>query len=161
MWREMGIEVKVFILHVKILLYHWSDPFYDEVSIETDEGSAHEYDYFIFHDDLVFMTLKETITWMEENNYFRCWFLPMNWLQDGTPYDGSPVENSPEFMPLDNSLNRDILHSFCFCCVLSRFLIDEEVIDEEENNMRFSFPTPKEITIGLKRISESHRNGTW
>ena len=32
-------------------------------------------------------------------------------LQNGTPYDGRPVGNSPEFMPLDNILNRDILHS--------------------------------------------------
>ena len=106
------------------------------------KGSVHEDDSFIFHDDLVFMTLKETTTWMEENNYFRRWLLPMNGLQDGTPYHGSPVENSPEFMPLDNSLNRDILHSFCFHCVLSRFVLDRDVIDGEENNMRFSFPTP-------------------
>ena len=47
--------------------------------------------------------------------------LPMNGLQDGIPYDGRPVGNSPEFMPLDNSLNRDILHILRFHCVLSRF----------------------------------------
>ena len=29
-WIEMGREVKVFLLHVKILLYNWSDPVYDE-----------------------------------------------------------------------------------------------------------------------------------
>ena len=67
----------------------------------------------------------------------------MNVLQDGTPYAGRPVGNSPEFMPLDNSLNRDILHSLRFHCVLSRFVIDGEGTDEEENNMRFSFYTPK------------------
>ena len=33
----MGREVKVVILHVKILLYHWSDLVYDEGSRETDE----------------------------------------------------------------------------------------------------------------------------
>ena len=36
-WREMGREVKVVILHIKILLYHLSDPVYDEGSRETDE----------------------------------------------------------------------------------------------------------------------------
>ena len=36
-WREMGREVKVVILHVKILIYHWSDPDYDEGSRENDE----------------------------------------------------------------------------------------------------------------------------
>ena len=36
-YGEMDREVKVAILHVKILLYHWSDPVYDEGSIETYE----------------------------------------------------------------------------------------------------------------------------
>ena len=36
-WIEMGREVKVIILHVKILLYHWSDPVYYEGSREPDE----------------------------------------------------------------------------------------------------------------------------
>ena len=67
----------------------------------------------------------------------------MNGLQDGTPYAVRPVGNSPEFMPLDNSLNRDILHIFCFHCVLSRFVLDMEGTDEEDSNMRFSLSTPK------------------
>ena len=45
----------------------------------------------------------------------------MNLFQDGTPYDVLPVDNSPGFMPLDNRLKRDILHSLRFHCVLSRF----------------------------------------
>ena len=79
----------------------------------------------------------------------------MNGLQDCKPYAGRPVGNSPEFMPLDNSLNRDILHSLRFHYVLSHFFLDGEGTDEEEKNMRFSFSTPKEIAIGLKRIWES------
>ena len=79
----------------------------------------------------------------------------MNGLQDGTPYYGRPVGNSPKFMPLDNSLNRDILHSLRFHCVLSRFVLDGEGTDEEERNMRFSLSTPKEIARGLKGIWES------
>ena len=79
----------------------------------------------------------------------------MNGLQDGTPYTGCPVGNSPEFMPLDNSLNRDILHSLRFHCVLSRFVLDREGTEEEERNMNSSFSTPKEIARGLKRIWES------
>ena len=92
---------------------------------------------------------------MKEKNCFHRWLLPMNGLQDGTPYDVRPVGKSPEFVPLDNSLNRYILHSLRFHCVLIRFLIDGEGADEEERNMRFSFSTPKEIARGLKRIWES------
>ena len=54
------------------------------------KGYVHENDIFIFHDDLVLMIVKETITWMKENNYFHHWFLPMNGLQDGRPYVGCP-----------------------------------------------------------------------
>ena len=66
-----------------------------------------------------------------------------------------PVGNSPNFMPLYNSLNRYILQSFCFRCVLIRFVLYGEGTDEEERNMRFSFSTSKEIARGLKRIWES------
>ena len=58
-------------------------------------------------------------------------------------------------MPLDNSSNREILHYLRFHCVLSRFVIDGEVTDEKERNIRFSLSTPKEIARGLKRIWES------
>ena len=78
------------------------------------KGSVHEDGFFIVHDALVLMTSKETIKWMKENNYFHHWFMPMNGLQDGTPYYGCPIGNSPEFMPLDNSLNRDSLYRFFF-----------------------------------------------
>ena len=93
------------------------------------KGSIHEDDFFIVHDALVLMTAKETIQWMKEKNYYHLWLLPMNGLQDGTPDAGRPVGNSPEFMPLDNSLNRDILHSLRFHCVLSRFVLDGEGTD--------------------------------
>ena len=107
------------------------------------KGSVHEADFFIVHDALVLMTSKEKIKSMKENNYLHRWSLPMNGLQDRTTYYGRPVGNSPEFIPLHNILNRDILHSLRFHCVLSRFLIDGEGTDEEDRNMRFSFSTPK------------------
>ena len=78
------------------------------------KGSVHEDDFFTVHDALVLMTEKETIKWMKEKNCFHRWLLPMNGLQDGTPYYGLPVSNSPEFMTLDNSLNRDIFQSLHF-----------------------------------------------
>ena len=81
------------------------------------KGSVHEENLFIVNDALVLIIAKETIKWMKEDNYFHCWLLPINGLQDGTLY----VVNIPEFMPLDNILNRDIFHSLRFHCVLRRF----------------------------------------
>ena len=76
----------------------------------------------------------------EIKNYFHHWLLPMNVLQDGKPYYGRPLGISPKFMPLENSVNRDIMHSLRFHCVLSRFLLYRE-----KRNMRFSLSSPKEI----------------
>ena len=119
------------------------------------KGSVREDDFFIVHDGLVLMTAKETTKWMKEKNCFHHWLLPMIGLQDMTPYDGRPVGNGPDFMPLDNSLNRDILHRFYFNCILSRFELDGEGTDEEERNIQLSFSTPTEIARGLQRIWES------
>ena len=85
----------------------------------------------------------------------------MNGLQDRKPYSGRPVGNSPNFMPLDNSLNRDIFQSLQFYCVLSHLFLYGEGTDKEEINMRFSFSTPKEIARGLKRIWESKMGNTY
>ena len=74
------------------------------------KGSVHEDNFFIVHDSLVLMTSKETTNWMIHKGYLHQWLLPLNGLQDDTPHSGRLVGNSPEFMPLDNSLNRDILH---------------------------------------------------
>ena len=84
------------------------------------KGSVHEDNFFIVHDALVLITAKETINWMRQNGYLHQWLLPLNLLQDGTPYARRPVGNSPEFKPLDNLLNRDILHSLRMHIVLSR-----------------------------------------
>ena len=66
------------------------------------KGSVHEENFYIVHDALVLMTAKETINWMKQKGYLHCWLLPLNGLQDGTPYAGRPVGNSPKFMLLDS-----------------------------------------------------------
>ena len=91
---------------------------------------------------------------MKYNSYFRHWLLPMNGFQDGTPYAGPPVGNIPELMPLDNSLNRDILHILRFHCFLRHFVLDGNGTDREERNMRFSLSVPKEINRVLEHIRE-------
>ena len=76
--------------------------------------SVHKDNLFIVHDALVLMKARETIKWMRYKGYFNIWLIPLNGLKDGTPYSRHPVGNSPEFMPLNNSLNREILHSLRF-----------------------------------------------
>ena len=60
---------------------------------------------------------------------------PLNGLQDGNPYVGRPVGNSPEFMPLDHSLSRDILYSLRMHSVLRLRNLDGEETENEEGYM--------------------------
>ena len=75
---------------------------------------------------------------MKHNGYLPRWFLPINGIQDGTPYDGRPVGNIPKFMPLDNYLNHGILYSLYMHSVLSCYILDGEETDEEGRNICFS-----------------------
>ena len=92
---------------------------------------------------------------MRKSGHLHLWLLPLNVLQYGTPYAGRPVGNSPKFMPLDNLLNRYILHSLRMHSVLSRYIVDGEENNKEESNMCFSYSTPREISQGLKSIWDS------
>ena len=62
------------------------------------KGSVYEDDFFIIHDDLVLMISKEKINWMRQKGYLHRWLISLNGLQDGTPYAGHSVGNSPEFL---------------------------------------------------------------
>ena len=92
---------------------------------------------------------------MRQNGYLHIWLLYLNGIPDETPYASRPVGNIPNFMPLDNLLNRDILHSLHMHIVLSRYIVDGEETDKEERNMCFIYSTPREISRGLKHIWDS------
>ena len=71
--------------------------------------------------------------------------LPVNGLNINTRYENTVVGNSPEFMPLDNSLNRDIQNSHDVHCIMTNHL-------SLEDERRFSKATPNLIERGIKRI---------
>ena len=116
------------------------------------KGLVNDKNFSIFHNALMFITAKETINWMRQNSYLHQWLIPLNRLQDSTPYADCPVGNTPKLIPLDKLLNRDILHSLRMHIVLSRYIVDEEENTKEESNMCFSYSTPREIDRGLKCI---------
>ena len=88
------------------------------------KGSVHEDGFYIFNDGLVLLTEKETIDLMKHNSYLPIWLLPCNGLQVGAHYAGRTVCNSLKFIPLDNSINRDILHSLHIHSVLRCYILD-------------------------------------
>ena len=72
------------------------------------EGTLYEDNWMFYHDALTQLKCKRTKAWMETKGYLKRWVLPVNGLNDGTVYAGRPVGNSPELMPLDCSLFKDV-----------------------------------------------------
>jgi hypothetical protein len=69
----------------------------------------HEHDWCFFHDALKQMTDQRCMDWMEEKGYLKRWVLPKAGLNEGSAYyRNRPVGDSPELMPLDCSLNKDV-----------------------------------------------------
>ena len=97
---------------------------------------------------------------MRYNGYLYIWLIPLNELQDGTPYDSRTLSKGPEFMPLDNLLNNDILHFWRIHIVLSCYVFDGEAIDKEKKTIHFSYSTPTENALGMKQIRDSQMGGT-
>jgi len=84
------------------------------------KGTTHEDDWAFYHDALSLMTAKSSAVWMKEmqfkgKSYYDRWILPALGLYDDDStlkyYKDKPVGNSPENMPLDNSLNNDLHES--------------------------------------------------
>jgi predicted flap endonuclease-1-like 5' DNA nuclease len=120
------------------------------------EGTHHEDDWFFYHDALSLMTAKETIQWMREKDYLKRWLLPINQLseddKDLKNFLHRPIGNSPEMMPWDCSLNKDIkdavMRHVCYTCHLP-----------EDDVRKFSLSTPKRGSWAFRRILE-HEDGS-
>jgi predicted flap endonuclease-1-like 5' DNA nuclease len=118
-------------------------------------GTYHEDDWFFYHDALSLMTATSTIEWMKKKDYLRRWLLPMNQLgaddKDLKAYMNRPVGNSPEMMPWDCSLNKDlkdaVMRHVCYTCHLP-----------EDDERKFSLSTPKRGSYAFRRILE-HEDG--
>ena len=99
----------------------------------------------VYHDALSIMTSRSTKEWMKSKGYLDRWILPSSDLYDNLPkeahrfYEGKPVGNSPEFMPLDTHLNQDLHSSHDLHVTLTQDLPDD-------NDKKFDGSTPKRLS---------------
>lgn len=117
---------------------------------------------FFYHDALSLLTAKETIEWMKKKklgnrSYYDCWLLPKHGLNVGTTYDGRPVGNSPEMMPMDASLNKDVDDGVKQHIAYSYYLPDDD-------SHKFSMARPKMGLFAYRRVwnnppVEGHNDG--
>jgi hypothetical protein len=123
--------------------------FIAEESHRLMKGSVHEDNWFFYHDSLSLFTSRECRNYMERTEccgttIFKKWLKPQNDINKGTIYHGRYVGNSPEFIPLDNSLNYDLQLSHKYHCAVTAHLADTD-------KRKFSLSTPLRITRGIKK----------
>lgn len=113
--------------------------------------------YRFYHDALSQLTCPCTVAWMkatkvpgEEATIYDRWIKPEYGLNDeiGACWSGRPVGNSPELMPLDNSLNQD-LHESVRKHVSMSLIIRK--LDASDPRL-FSMATSKLTALAYQRI---------
>ena len=115
------------------------------------KGTVHENTWKVYHDALSIMTSKATKEWMQDKGYLDRWILPSNDLYDNLPsearrfYEGKPVGNSPEFMPLDTHLNQDLHSSHDYHATVTQHL-------EDDDPRKFHGSTPKRMSDSYHRL---------
>ena len=98
---------------------------------------------------------KSTIDWMkmqmqmhDGKSYYDRWIHPMGGLNAGTTYEGRPVGNSPEMMPWDASLNKDVDDRVARGVACTKHLKP----GDEGYELRYSRATPKLQSSAYLRV---------
>ena len=105
-------------------------------SKEIFKGTTYENDWYFYHDALSLMTSNSCRKFMTERGIINHWILPQNGLNGQTKYEHRPVGNSPEMMPLDCSLNKDLHEGVGWLCAITTNL-------SSDDPKKFDKSTPK------------------
>ena len=104
---------------------------------------------YFYHDALSLMTCKKTMEWMEEEGILEMWIRPQAGLfeddEELKRFWGRVVGNSPELMPLDKRLNKDIHES-----VNQHYVLTNDL--PKEDPRRFGLETPRQVARSYARI---------
>ena len=123
---------------------------------KTYENTKYKDCWMFYHDALSLMTAKDCVEWMKNQyideaktiSYYDKWILPVHGLNDEfSRFKDRPIGNSPEMMPLDNCLNKD-LHE-----LVARHVLMSRASALDPNDPRvFSLSSPKKASDAYKRI---------
>ena len=78
---------------------------------------------------------------MKDKGYYERWLILQLGCNDNTIFANKPVGNSPEFMPLDMSLNNDKQLSISLHCAITLHLPDDDprkffYVNTEDDSVR-------------------------
>jgi hypothetical protein len=135
------------IICVTQIIHHMVDD-----AERVTKGTKYEGEGQFYHDALTLTTCNKSKAYMKGNNLLKDWLLPLDKLQEGTQYHDSIPGDSPEFMPLDNTLNQDIHSSARYHVAITAHL-------PKDYPRKFSFATPKEISRAYLRLVDPNTGG--
>ena len=146
-FRDM-ISIKSLVRHI------------DQETKRVFQGTQYEDTYMWSHDALSQMMDPTCLKWMEEEGILHRWLRPVLGVNDvvtvldedgkvrkSRRYGGRPTGDSPELMPNDNSLFRDLRCALDLNTALTFHL-------PRDDPRRFSKATPKEISRAILRLWE-------
>ena len=83
----------------------------------------------------------------EKKGYLKRWSTPLNGCNAGTRFEERPVDNSPDFVPFDNSLFADLKNNHIRHCAITSNV-------PKTDERKFSEATQDMIMRGIKRLVE-------
>ena len=123
-------------------------------------GTQYANTWMVYHDALSLMTAADCQEWMKgqyvdkENkiSYYDKWILPVLDLNKAySRFHGKPIGNSPEMMPLDNCLNKDLHESVTRHVLMSKSAARKAEVPTNDPRL-FSLKTPKAGSSAYDRI---------
>ena len=108
------------------------------------QGTVYENNFFFYHDALSLMTSPSCKDFMKKTGIINHWILPQNKLNENTVYSNRPIGNSPEVMPLDCNLNKDLHEGVNWLCSITNRL-------DDSNPVKFSKTTSKRMLSAYAR----------
>lgn len=156
-WLQEVYKSKPFakVVSIKVLLHHMNN-----ATKEAFRDTEYAETYLWSHDALNQMIDKKCMKWMQDENILQHWVRPVLGVSDkirvvdeknpdtvltSTQYKGRPPGDSPELMPCDNSLFRDLKCSLDICCALTSHL-------DKTDPRKFSKATPKELSKAIIKL---------
>jgi hypothetical protein len=112
---------------------------------ETDrvaKGMKYEGKGQFYHDALTLMECTRTKTYMNTPNLLRYWVLLLDNLHQGTRYHNWIPGDSPERMPLDETLDMDIQASARYYIAIASHL-------QNDDQLKFLFSTQKRSPVRI------------
>ena len=83
------------------------------------QGTVYKNNFFFYHDTLSLLTSRSCKDFMIKSGIIKHWILSENNLNQHIKHTNRPIGNSPEIMPLDSNLKKDLHEGVNWLCPIT------------------------------------------